>query len=106
MNYHNIVFCQHEGNPKAFMFECPLQSTLKVGEVVAVDTIRGRSEARVTLESHIVDEDTLDYIVRLHKAYKPLKLVVARRKYIPCDQSLYYGDGMDIPFSDTDEIPF
>lgn len=74
--YHNLIFCRHEGDPKAYLFTLPLNAKLKVGDVVIVDTIRGEAQAVATSSSFHVDDQALKAIVSGVGAYHPIKPVL------------------------------
>lgn len=98
MVYYNLVFANHEGNSKSYLFQAPLQINLRVSEKVFVDTVSGRVPANCVSDSFIVDGHTAQQIIAGSGAYLPLKKVVGRAKERYECEEFIPPEGEDIPF--------
>lgn len=94
MNYKNLVFIKHENRFKTFLFQVPIDISLKAGEKVFVNTIKGEAIGDCVTDSFIVDEYTANQIITGTGAYEALKEVVGFAKEQSGYKCIYFG----IPF--------
>lgn len=69
MKYYNLVFVNHGDSNKNYLFQVPLNISLKVGEKVFVDTSKGECIGNCVTNSFIVDEHTAEKIMTGTGAY-------------------------------------
>lgn len=70
-----IVFAEHDGDKKEYLFEVPEGMAVKNGDILLVDTIKGKQIARAT--GDMSTGDYTDDILLRFGAYLPLKRVLA-----------------------------
>ena len=76
MKYYNLVFINHGNNNKNYLFQLPLNISLKAGEKVFAQTIIGTCLGTTVSKSFIVDKFTAKQIIAGAGAYEPLKDVI------------------------------
>lgn len=82
----NIVFVNQGG--KNFLFAVPKNVTLKKGDRVLCNTMRGEQEGICATDSFEVDERALKQIADLVGAYFPLKAVVGKAEFVRFDKAI------------------
>jgi hypothetical protein len=82
----NIVFVNQGG--KNFLFAVPKNVTLKKGDRVLCNTMRGEQEGICATGSFSVDEHALKQIADLVGAYFPLKSVVGKVEFARFDKAI------------------
>lgn len=82
----NIVFVNQGG--KNFLFAVPKNVTLKKGDRVLCNTMRGEQEGICATGSFSVDEHALKQIADLVGAYFPLKEVVGKAGFVRFDKAI------------------
>ena len=70
-----IVFAKHDGCEKEFIFEVPEGMTVKNGDILLVDTIKGKQLATAT--DDMSTGEYSDKILMELGAYLPLKMVLS-----------------------------
>ena len=73
MKYYNLVFINHGNTEKNYLFQLPLNISLKTNEKVFADTSKGECLGTCVTDSFIVDEYTERQICEGTGAYYPLK---------------------------------
>ena len=82
----NIVLANQGG--KNFLFAVPKNVTLKKGDRVLCNTMRGEQEGICATDSFSVDEHALKQIADLVGAYFPLKEVVGKAGFVRFDKAI------------------
>lgn len=82
-DFMDLVICNHQGNPKSFIFRAPAWSNLKAGDKVIVETKKGESEATVVKSYTIdrIDKSAFDFILTASGVSLPLKRVLKKVTY-------------------------
>ena len=74
-NTHMCVFAKHEGSDKEFIFSVPVTMEVNKGDILVVETIRGKCIATAT--SEMFEGKNIDEVAEKFGAYLPLKKVVS-----------------------------
>lgn len=82
----NIVFVNQGG--KNFLFAVPKNVTLRKGDRVLCNTMRGEQEGICATDSFEVDHHALPWIADLVGAYFPLKAVVGKAGFVRFDKAI------------------
>lgn len=74
----NLVFCQHEGCNKQYLFMAPLHVSLSEGARVVVDTVHGQKDATCSTDSFYVEDEAAKSIAKGCGGFFPLKPVIGK----------------------------
>ena len=88
--YIDLVLCEHYPNANTYLFYAPKCSMLKKGDLVQVETKRGKERASVVdvLPYVEYDGESFCFIVRACGAKMPLKKVIGKYIY----NEFYYSE--------------
>lgn len=104
MKHHNLVYCKHhDDDPRAYLYELPLNEYASPGEKLCVEDRRGEHIATAFCENFLMSDSITEILCLANSGYYPPAKVVGRveNRTITVSQEIvkrFGGEEMFLPF--------